>query len=116
MRLFPPRFLLSLRSDPDGGAFVAVSTTHGYDAARLLLPHFMRRVREALNASLIFAGIPNRDFLVAWTPDFAPRWGFATKIAQDFQSRPHPLTGALFASNDSGVRLADSAAMRDHGR
>jgi hypothetical protein len=30
--------------------------------------------------------------------------------------RPHPLTDALFASNDTGVRLADAAAMRDHGR
>jgi uncharacterized protein YtpQ (UPF0354 family) len=107
---------LSPRSNPDGGAFVAVSTTDGYDAARLLLPQFMRRVRQALNASLIFAGIPNPDFLVAWTPDFAPRRGFATKIAQDFQSRPHPLTDALFASNDNGVRLADAAAIRDRGR
>jgi uncharacterized protein YtpQ (UPF0354 family) len=107
---------LSPRSNPDGGAFIAVSTTDGYDAARLLLPQFMRHVREALNATLIFAGIPNRDFLVAWTPDFAHRRAFATKIAQDFQSRPHPLTDALFASTDTGVRLADAAAMRDHGR
>jgi Protein of unknown function (DUF1444) len=44
------RISLSPRSNPDGGAFVAVSTTDGYDAARLLLPQFMRRVREALNA------------------------------------------------------------------
>jgi len=107
---------LSPRSNPDGGAFIAVSTTDGYDAARLLLPQFMRHIREALNATLIFAGIPNRDFLVAWTPDFAPRRAFATKVAQDFQSRPHPLTDALFASTDTGVRLAGAAAMRDHGR
>lgn len=107
---------LSPRSNPDGGAFIAVSTTDGYDAARLLLPQFMRHIREALNATLIFAGIPNRDSLVAWTPDFAPRRAFATKVAQDFQSRPHPLTDALFASTDTGVRLAGAAAMRDHGR
>jgi uncharacterized protein YtpQ (UPF0354 family) len=107
---------LSPRSNPDGGAFIAVSTTDGYDAARLLLPQFMRHMREALNARLIFAGIPNRDFLVAWTPDFAPRRAFATKVAQDFQSQPHPLTDALFASTDTGVRLADAAEMRDHGR
>ena len=106
---------LSPRPNPDGGAFIAVSTTDGYDAARLLLPQFMRHVREALNATFIFAGIPNRDFLVVWTPDFAPRRAFATKIAQDFQSRPHPLTDALFAATDTGVRLADAAAMRDHG-
>ena len=107
---------LSPRSNPDGGAFIAVSTTDGYDAARLLLPQLMWHMRDALNATLIFAGIPNRDFLVAWTPDFAPRRAFATKVAQDFQSRPHPLTDALFASTDTGVRLAGAAAMRDHGR
>ena len=107
---------LNSRSNPDGGAFLTVSTTDGYDAARLLLPEFMRRVRQGLNATLIFAGIPNRDFLVARTPDFAPRRAFATKITQDFQNRPHPLTDALFASTDTGVRLADAAAMRDHGR
>jgi hypothetical protein len=107
---------LNPRSNTGSGAFVAVSTSDGYDAARLLLPQFMRRVRQALNASLVFAGIPNRDFLVAWTPDFAQRQGFATRIAQDIQVRPHPLADALFASADSGVRLADAAEMRDHGR
>ena len=43
----------------------------------------------------------------AWTPDFAPRRAFASKITQDFQTRPHPLTDALFASTDTGVRLAE---------
>ena len=102
---------VELGSNPEGGAFVAVSTSDGYDAARLLLPQFMRRVRRAMKASLVFAGIPNRDFLVAWTPDLASRKAFATKIAQDFRDRPHPLTDALFASSDIGVRLADAAAM-----
>jgi len=61
----------------------------------------MRRVRQTLNTSLVFACIPNRDFLVAWTPDFAQRRAFATQIAQDFRARPHPLADALFASADS---------------
>ena len=99
-----------------GGAFVAVSTSDGYDAARLLPPQFMNRVRQALNASSVFVGIPNRDFLVARTSDFAPRRAFVTKITQDFQRRPHPLTDALFAASEIGVRLADAAEMRDHGR
>ena len=107
---------VQLGTNPQGGAFIAVSTSDGYDAARLLLPQFMRRLRQAMKASLVFVGIPSRDFLVTWTPDFASRRAFATKIAQDFRDRPHPLTDALFASSDSGVRLADAAAMRDHGR
>jgi uncharacterized protein YtpQ (UPF0354 family) len=82
---------LSPRSNADGGAFITVSTRDGYDAARLLLPQFMRHVREALNVALIFVGIPNRDFLVAWTPDFAPRRAFATKITQEL---PEPATSA----------------------
>jgi uncharacterized protein YtpQ (UPF0354 family) len=113
---------LSPRSNPDGGAFVAVSTTDGYDAARLLLPQFMRRVRQALNASLIFAGIPNRDFLVAWTPEFGPRRGFATKITQDFERRPHPLTDSLLHPTTAGfawpmpLRCEITAAEAKSGR
>lgn len=55
---------LSPRSNAEGGTFVVVSTSDGYDATRLLLPQFLRRVRQALRASLVFAGIPHRDFLV----------------------------------------------------
>jgi uncharacterized protein YtpQ (UPF0354 family) len=54
---------LSPRANADGGAFITVSTRDGYDAARLLLPRFMRHVREALNASLIFAGDSQPRFL-----------------------------------------------------
>jgi hypothetical protein len=107
---------LSPRSNPDGGAFVAVSTTDGYAAARVLLPQFMRRVRQALNTSLIFAGIPNRDFLIAWTPDFAPRRGFATKIHRTSKtSRIRSLTRCSHPTT-AGFVWADGAAMRDHGR
>ena len=107
---------LSPRPNAEAGAFVTVDMSDGYDAARLLLPRFMARLRASLNVSSAFVGIPNRDFLVAWTPDFAARRGFAAKIAEDAQRRPHPLTDALFVSSDTGVRLAERSEMRDHGR
>lgn len=109
---------IELEPDPNrqGGAFVTVDMKDGYDAARLLLPQFMRRMRAALNAPLVCAGIPNRDFLVVWTPDFYPRRAFANKIAEDARNRPHPLTDALFVSAESGVRLANATEMKDHGR
>jgi hypothetical protein len=109
---------LPLKVSPNNkaGAFLAVGTKDGYDAARLLMPQFMKRVRAALNAPTVFAGIPNRDFLVVWTPDFDPRRGFAARIAKDAIEQPHSLTDALFVSSDSGVRLANAAELKDHGR
>lgn len=98
------------------GAYVIVSTSDGYDAARLLLPSFMARLRAALQVPRVLAGIPNRDFLVAWTPDFSGRQGFAAKIREDSVNRNHPLTDALFASTEAGVALATPDEMRDHGR
>ncbi|RFB80491.1 DUF1444 family protein [Methylovirgula sp. 4M-Z18] len=100
----------------EAGAFIIVDTSDGYDAVRLLLPRFMARLRAALDVPSVFAGIPNRDFLVAWTPDFSARRGFAAKIADDVRRRPHPLTEALFVSADAGVRLANAAEMLDHAR
>lgn len=96
--------------------YVIVDTHDGYDAVRLLLPNFMARLRTTLEVLRVFAGIPNRDFLVAWTPDFAARKGFALKLREDVLVRNHPLTDALFTSSDAGVALATPEEMRDHAR
>lgn len=74
----------------------------------------MRRLRAALGDILI-VGIPNRDFLVAWTPDFAGRAGFVAQISRDMQRRPHPRTDELFVATTDGVRpatRAETAAQR----
>jgi len=104
------------RQDVDDGSYIIVSTSDGYDAVRLLLPQFMKRLRAALKVSAVFVGIPSRDFMVAWTPNFAKRRGFAAQVARDVMSHPHPLTDALFVASESGVRLANSSELRDHGR
>jgi uncharacterized protein YtpQ (UPF0354 family) len=97
-------------------AYAFVDTHDGYDAVRLLLPKFMARLRAALESPRVFVGIPSRDFLVAWTPDFAGRKGFALKLREDVLLRPHPLTDALFTSSDAGVALATREEMSDHAR
>lgn len=109
---------LKLKPAPSAkrGAYVIVDTSDGYDAVRLLLPQFMARLREALGVPRAFVGIPNRDFLVAWTPDFAARQGFAAKIRQDAVSKPHPLTDMLFASSSGGVSPLTPDELEDHGR
>jgi len=96
--------------------YIIVDTHDGYDAVRLLLPDFMARLRATLDVPRVFVGIPNRDFLVAWTPDFVGRKGFALKLREDVLIRDHPLTDALFTSSGSGVALATAEEMRDHAR
>ena len=98
------------------GAYVTTNVGDGYDAARLLLPRFMKRVRDALGSSAVFAAIPNRDFLVAWTNDFSKRVAFAALVARDIHKQPHPLTDALFVVSESDLRLATAAELADHGR
>jgi uncharacterized protein YtpQ (UPF0354 family) len=97
------------------GVFATILTRDGYDAARLLLPGFMKRMRGVLSDTVV-VGIPNRDFLIAWTPDFAAHAGFVAQIGEDVQSQPHPLTDELFIAGPDGVRLATAAEMAaQHG-
>ncbi len=99
-----------------GGTYYTSNVADGYDAARLLLPGFMTRVRQALGTPTVFAAIPNRDFLVAWTPDFSKRTAFAALVTRDIHIQPHPLTDALFVVSEQGTRLADATELADHGR
>jgi uncharacterized protein YtpQ (UPF0354 family) len=87
------------------GYFVTVHQGDAYDAARLLLPEFRARVISKLG-DFAYAGIPNRDFLVFWSKDFAARAGFIEQIAKDVQRRPYPLTNEIFVATPSGVRVA----------
>lgn len=98
------------------GAYAAILTEDGYDAARLLLPSIRQRLLRALGSDLAIAGIPNRDFLVAWTPDFSARAGFAAKVSEDSKSRPHPLTDELFVIEANGFRVATAAELVEQRR
>ena len=95
-----------------GGRFFAISDNSGYGAARILCPRFMARLHVALGASFRLA-IPNRDFLVAWTPDFDHRHEFARQVAKDHATRPHPLSASVFVADDTGLRLATEAELGD---
>jgi uncharacterized protein YtpQ (UPF0354 family) len=98
------------------GAFVVVAAEDSYSAARLLLPQFMETLRASLGAERIFVGIPNRDFLVAWTPDFSGRQAFAAKIRRDAENEAYPLTDELFVFSERGVSLMSADQISDHGR
>jgi hypothetical protein len=90
------------------GYFAAVQRRDAYDAARLLLPEFRARVLSKLG-DFVFAGIPNRDFLILWSKDFSGHAGFVAQIKKDSQSRPYPLTDEIFVITAGGVRAATNA-------
>lgn len=98
------------------GAYATILTEDGYDAARLLLPSIRQRLLKVLGSDLVIAGIPNRDFLVAWTPDFSARAGFAAKVSEDARSRSHPLTDELFVIGANGFRVATAAELVEQRR
>ena len=98
------------------GAYALCGTDDGYAAARILCPSFMARLRDTLGSPTICVGIPNRDFLVAWTPDFELRRRFATQVADDAAGRDDPFNDSLFVSSESGVRLMNPQELADHGR
>ncbi|MFC2252406.1 hypothetical protein ACETRX_22405 [Labrys portucalensis] len=104
------------RSAKGRGAYATILTNDGYDAARLLLPSVRQRLLQALGSDLAIAGIPNRDFLVAWTPDFSARAGFAAKVSEDSKSRSHPLTDELFVIEVNGFRVASAAELVEQRR
>jgi uncharacterized protein YtpQ (UPF0354 family) len=93
-----------------GGRFTAVDTDDSYDAARLVLPRFRDRLLTALG-SPIFVGIPNRDFLVAWSAD-APFAVFADQVAEDFGKQPYPITDTVFHVDGNGVRTAKAGGRK----
>jgi uncharacterized protein YtpQ (UPF0354 family) len=96
------------RAGAGAGYFATVQQRDAYDAARLLLPEFRARVLSKLG-DFVFAGIPNRDFLVLWSRDFAAHAGFVAQIRKDSQNRPYPLTDEIFVITADGVRPATSA-------
>ncbi len=87
------------------GGYTAILDRGGYGAARILCPRFRARLAEKLGPRLL-VGIPNRDFLVAWTPDFAKGRRFAEQVEKDFGRQPHPLTPNLLIMDGDGVRPA----------
>lgn len=97
------------------GRYAMVSITDSYAAARVLAPNFMQRMRDALGPTLI-VGVPNRDFLIAWTPDFDKRHGFAAQVAKDAERQAYALSDELFVSSAAGLRVTTRQELADHGR
>lgn len=101
---------IEVRKARGGGLFTMIDTDDSYDAARLVVPALRDGFLDALGTP-IFVGIPNRDFLLAWSAD-APFAAFANCVAKDFTEQPYPITDAIFYVDNNGVRLATAEDRR----
>jgi len=82
---------------PDGGSMLFVQESDGYAAARVLLPSFREFLIENLapQDGFVWVGVPNRDFLLAWSDQVSPttKRTLAQQIAVDARQQHHPLCG-----------------------
>jgi len=86
------------------GKFLALATLDGYDAARLAV----REMRAALAAELgypYYVAVPNRDFLVAWSKDYAFAEQFAQKARRDFGIQSYPLSPSVYRVEPDAVEV-----------
>ncbi len=88
---------------PGPPAIVALDTTDGYAAARLLLPSLRQFVAEKIGTPF-YAGIPNRDFLIMWSQSGDKQFNerMQQQLIEDTESRSHPLSArVLTVTTDS---------------
>ncbi len=83
---------------PEPVKLLILQSSDGYDAARILLPGMRKMLLEKVAESRdgeVFAGIPNRDFLIAWPVDAPAKIDarIRNQIAADATKQHHPLTG-----------------------
>lgn len=95
---------IRLQGNLDDVKFLIVQTDDGYDAARLLSPSFRDFLANKLGYPF-YAGIPNRDFLIAWaknTPEEVTNQ-FAKSIASDYRDKPNSLTPNILEVTKEGI-------------
>jgi hypothetical protein len=87
------------------GKYITISIADGYAAARILLPEIRKRLQKDLGDPC-FVAIPNRDFLIGWSPDFTHKELFVEQVRKDFESRHHPLTPQVYELEESSLSSA----------
>lgn len=107
----PGALEVTVPSDPaNQGRWLAIEADDGYAAARILVPAMRQRMAELLGEPF-FVGLPNRDFLVAWSRDLSFHPAFADRVRQDFARKHHPLSPEVFVATAAEVRPALAAEL-----
>lgn len=83
---------------------IIFNTQDGFDATRLLLSGMLAEIRPQFPGALV-VGIPNRDFLIAFSDaDRGILANVAAQIQRDAAERDHGLTDQLFTLANGEVR------------
>jgi len=83
------------------------SSQDGYDATRILLPELLDKWRAQLTGNMVI-GIPNRDFLIAFSDaDRVTLMNIAQQVQIDSVQRSYSLTAQLFTLTDGEIRAYD---------
>lgn len=90
---------------PDGQPVaVAVAAGDGYDASRFLLPNIRELFAEHLGEEYL-VGIPNRDFLIAFSeriPEMAAR--ITKQVEADYQRMSHPISPTVYRVTPASIQ------------
>ena len=96
--------------------FVMTTADDNYDAARLMLPSYLDRIRNALKADGITVAIPTRDLLMAWPADSQARAALAAEVRDRLRKGPYGRSDELFHADAAGLRPLTTAERAEHGR
>ena len=69
------------------------------------MPEIRQRISQILGNSF-FVAFPNRDFLIAWSRDYAYHLNFVERVQEDFETRHHSLSPDIYVGSEEGVRVA----------
>ena len=84
--------------------WVGIEMKDGFDAARIVLPKLREFLASRLGSPFRF-GVPNRDFLICWNAGASAEFveGTATKLRNDFEEQPYPLSPYVFEVSADGT-------------
>lgn len=102
---------LRLRTNPEmvktqgigENTLIICETSDGFAATRILLPDLMKTWQSRIPGKMLL-GIPNRDFLIAFSDRHPEKTAVIHQIREDFKSKEFPLTPDLFVWENGKVR------------
>lgn len=103
LEAYAPELEFQVIESREGGKAVVLAEQDGYDAARLLLGGLYTRLAPQLGGDFLVA-TPARDMFVAMSRgpgSFVDR--LRTRVVEDFQRMPYPISSELFYVTRDGV-------------
>lgn len=86
-----------------GGVVAVLGVGDGYDAARMLVPDFRRKLLAKAGTAL-YAAIPTRDTLIVWTPGIRPFEAVTATVRELYDEGPYSRTYEIFSLTADAVR------------